>query len=97
MSQRTRAVFEALKEGAAAVGREAIMPALEKLVPQGAAELSHALMTGQVGYVPYGPTEMALERPGETVAKPEITSFDDKLKAPVQEQPEQERGNEMEM
>lgn len=40
----------------------AIMPALEKLVPQGAAELSQAIFTGN-SYVPYGPTERPVSMP----------------------------------
>ena len=44
------------------VAREAVIPAMEKLIPQGAAELSQALFT-QNAYVPYGPTEMAVPDP----------------------------------
>ena len=44
------------------LGREMVMPAAEKLIPQGAAEVAQALNTGQ-GYVPYGPTERPVGEP----------------------------------
>jgi hypothetical protein len=47
---------ERLASYAKSVVDEAIMPAAQKLVPQGAAELAQALYTGS-GYMPYGPTE----------------------------------------
>ena len=34
----------------------AVMPALEKTIPQGASEIGQALFTGNA-YVPYGPTD----------------------------------------
>ncbi len=47
---------ERLASYAKSVVDEAIMPAAQKLLPQGAAELAQALYTGS-GYMPYGPTE----------------------------------------
>lgn len=47
-----RATFGALNW----IANKAVMPALEKVVPQGAAEIGQALFTGQ-GYTPYGPTQ----------------------------------------
>ena len=41
---------------AKALWNEALLPAAEKMIPQGAAELSQALFNGS-GYVPYGATE----------------------------------------
>lgn len=43
--------------------REAVMPAAEKAIPQGSAELAQALLTQGNAYVPYGPTERPLEGP----------------------------------
>jgi hypothetical protein len=43
---------------------EAVMPAAEKLIPQGAAELAHSLFAGN-GYVPYGPTESPVHQAQE--------------------------------
>lgn len=42
--------------------KHAVMPALEKLIPQGGAEIMQALYTGQ-GYTPYGPTEQEVGLP----------------------------------
>lgn len=47
---------ERLASYARTVLDEAIIPAAQKLLPQGAAELAQALYTGS-GYMPYGPTE----------------------------------------
>lgn len=43
----------------------AIMPAAEKLIPQGAAELGNALFTGSA-YMPYGPTNEPVAMGQET-------------------------------
>ena len=43
-------------------GREALMPALEKLIPQGASELANALFQGN-GYMPYGTTQRPVPKP----------------------------------
>lgn len=56
MSEEMKSWREQLAAFAKGVVTEALMPAAEKLLPQGAAELSQALYTG-VGYMPYGPTE----------------------------------------
>jgi hypothetical protein len=56
MAQEGRTWAERLASYAKSVVDEAIMPAAQKLVPQGAAELAQALYTGS-GYMPYGPTE----------------------------------------
>jgi hypothetical protein len=47
-------------EGVGVVVREAIMPALEKTIPQGAGELAHALNTGSA-YLPYGSGQRPLD------------------------------------
>jgi hypothetical protein len=52
-------VMEAVGDVASWAFDEALMPAAEKLIPQGAAELSQALFNGSA-YVPYGPTEAAM-------------------------------------
>lgn len=46
-----------------AVMDQAVMPALEKLIPQGAAELAQGLYTGNA-YVPYGPTDNPVSMDG---------------------------------
>lgn len=57
-----------------AVWSQAILPALEKLIPQGAAEIAQALNTGQA-YVPYGPTETAVPiEPGSVFGSPEVAA-----------------------
>jgi hypothetical protein len=56
MAEERRTWSERLASYAKSVCDEAIMPAAQKLVPQGAAELAQALYTGS-GYMPYGPTE----------------------------------------
>lgn len=56
MSEDKKTWQQQLAAFAKGVVTEAVMPAAEKLIPQGAAELSQALYTG-VGYMPYGPTE----------------------------------------
>jgi hypothetical protein len=44
--------------------REALMPALEKLIPQGASELANALFQGHA-YMPYGTTQRPVKSPEE--------------------------------
>ena len=56
MSEESKSWQQQLAAFAKGVVTEAVMPALEKLIPQGAAELSQAIYTG-TGYMPYGPTE----------------------------------------
>lgn len=56
MAEERRTWAERRASHAKSVVDEAIMPAAQKLVPQGAAELAQALYTGS-GYMPYGPTE----------------------------------------
>jgi hypothetical protein len=58
------------------LGREAVIPALEKLIPQGASELANALFQGHA-YMPYGPTSKpvpkARKQPGHGVHGPPKT------------------------
>jgi hypothetical protein len=42
----------------------ALMPALEKLIPQGASELANAIFQGHA-FMPYGPTNRPVEKPDE--------------------------------
>ncbi len=56
MSEESKSWQQQLAAFAKGVVTEAVMPAAEKLIPQGAAELSQALYTG-TGYMPYGATE----------------------------------------
>ncbi|MEO2092206.1 MAG: hypothetical protein ABGY75_22345 [Gemmataceae bacterium] len=56
MSEESKSWQQQLAAFAKGVVTEAVMPAAEKLIPQGAAELSQALYTGSA-YMPYGPTE----------------------------------------
>src|SRR5690349_7816229 len=56
-------IASGILNAAKAVVNEAIMPAAEKLIPQGAAEISQALFNGN-GYVPYGPTEKPVPMEG---------------------------------
>lgn len=56
MAEQSTGWRDQLARYAKAIVNEAVLPAAEKLIPQGAAELSQALFTGN-GYVPYGPTE----------------------------------------
>lgn len=53
---------------AKALWNEALLPAAEKMIPQGAAELSQALFNGS-GYVPYGATErpIPMEQEGGSI------------------------------
>jgi hypothetical protein len=50
--------------------RQVFMPAAEKAIPQGAAELAQALFTGN-GYMPYGPTERPMDQPAHGVHGPQ--------------------------
>ncbi|MDR3620474.1 MAG: hypothetical protein P4L85_14075 [Paludisphaera borealis] len=55
---------------------QAVMPALEKLIPQGASELANALFRQSSAYVPYGPTQKPVPKPkapGHGVHGPEKT------------------------
>jgi hypothetical protein len=60
--------FKFLARLAKAVVTEAIMPALEKIIPHGASEIAHGLYTGH-GYVPYGSKDMPLDEPKMTFAQ----------------------------
>ena len=55
-----RSLSEMIASFGKAVITEAVMPAVEKMIPQGAAELGQALYTGS-GYMPYGATERPME------------------------------------
>lgn len=80
---------------------EALGPALDKMIPQGAAELGHALYTGSA-YVAYGATEMPLQAPqveAPAMAPPDAApqaSYDD-LKAQVAQQAPQIEPPQQEM
>ena len=73
MSQENRSWADVLKGAAKWVANEAIMPAAEKLIPQGAAELTQALHMGN-GYVPYGPTERPVPMDSQEAAAPTETA-----------------------
>lgn len=62
----TKGIIHGAADAVKAVTREAVMPAVEKLIPQGAAEVTQALFTGN-GYVPYGPTEKPVGEPDHGV------------------------------
>jgi hypothetical protein len=47
------------------LGREAVVPALEKLIPQGASELANALFQGHA-YMPYGATSKPVPKAKKT-------------------------------
>jgi hypothetical protein len=78
MSEGTDGFWDAIKDMGAAVVNEAIMPALEKAIPQGASELGQALFTGQ-GYMPYGPTERPMDVPEATQPEMEQMSLGDAM------------------
>lgn len=68
MSKGTDGFWDAVVSGIDAVMTEAIMPALEKTIPQGAAELSQALFA-ESAYVPYGPTDREMEMPDQSLGQ----------------------------
>ena len=55
MSEQTEGWGGQLARFGKAVVNEALLPAAEKLIPQGASEVAQALYSGN-SYVPYGPT-----------------------------------------
>lgn len=57
--------------------RQVFMPAAEKAIPQGAAELAQALFTGD-GYMPYGPTERPMDQPEHGVHGPQPQEAQDR-------------------
>ena len=60
-----------------AVIDHAIVPAVEKLIPQGASEAAQALFTGN-GFTPYGPTADPVPmHEGGTVHGSNVTNLDD--------------------
>ena len=63
----SKGIGEKVAEFGKAVFDKAVMPAMEKLIPQGAAEVAQALFTGN-GYVPYGPTEQPVPMDGHEQA-----------------------------
>jgi hypothetical protein len=78
-ADKSRGPVEVTVRGAgsvlSAVYKHALMPALEKLIPQGASELANALFQGHA-YMPYGTTQRPVdmpEDPGYGVHGPEKT------------------------
>jgi hypothetical protein len=66
-AQKRGVVGQTFHLGTVVVGafcKHALMPALEKLIPQGASELANALFQGHA-YMPYGPTQMPVPKPEE--------------------------------
>lgn len=92
MNEQTDGWRDHLARFGKAVINEAVLPAAEKLIPQGASEVAQALYTGNA-FVPYGPTNqpVSMESPGlygEATQQP--ASYESELQKYVTLDPEQQ-------
>lgn len=93
MSEQTDDWGRQLARYTKAVIDKALLPAAEKLIPQGASELSQALFTGSA-YMPYGPTNRPVSMDssglyGEATEQP--ASYEAELNKYVTLAPEKEQ------
>jgi hypothetical protein len=83
---------------ARAVVTEAVLPAAEKLIPQGASEMAQALYAGNA-FVPYGPTNAPIEMgspdlSGSAAQQPATYEAELRTYATVDPEKQQSRGME---